>query len=335
MLSFCRRARAFATDAAAPLAAVLALCASSDPAFAQAAQNYPSKPIRIIVAAAPGGSSDILARSIGPKLTDKWGQPVIVENKPGADSNVGAELAAKSAPDGYTLILLDVSTLTMGPLLYSKLNYDPVKDFAPVTMVVFSPHALVVNPSLPVNSVKELIAYGKANPDALNFAAASNAIRLAAAQFSQATGVKMLHVPYKGGAAALTALAGGETNIALNGLLATLPQIKGGRIKALGVASAKRMEATPEIPTVIEGGVPDFVTGSWQGLLAPAATPPDIVKKLNAAVVEILNAPDMKGRLTSQGADVIANSPEEFARFLREDNAKWTKVVKEAGIKPE
>jgi tripartite-type tricarboxylate transporter receptor subunit TctC len=304
-------------------------------ALAQGAQTYPSKSIRIIVAAAPGGSSDILARTIGQKLTEKWNQPVIVENKPGADSNVGAEIAAKSPPDGYTLILLDVSTLTMGPSLYPKLNYDPGKDFAPITMVVFSPHALVINPSLPVSSVKELIAYDKANPGKLNFASASNAIRLAEAQLSKATGIQFLHVPYKGGAAALTALQGGETNITLNGLLATLPVIKGGKLKALGVASAKRMEAAPEIPTLIESGVPDFVTGSWQGLLAPAGTPPDIIAKLNSTVVEILNTPETKGKLVGQGADVVANKPEEFAKFLRDDTAKWTKLVKETGIKAE
>ncbi len=207
--------------------------------------------------------------------------------------------------------------------------------FAPITMIVFSPHALFVHPSVPANNVKELVAWGKANPGKLNFASGSNATRLAQAQFTQATGVEMLFIPYKGGAAAITAIVGGETNVSLNGLLATLPHIKGGKVKGLAVASNKRMEAAPDLPTIIESGVPDFVTGSWQGLLAPAGTPPEIVKKLNAAVVEIINTPDMKSKLTGMGADVIGDSPEDFARFIREDTAKWSKVVKQAGIKPE
>jgi tripartite-type tricarboxylate transporter receptor subunit TctC len=202
-------------------------------------------------------------------------------------------------------------------------------------MIVFSPHALFVHPSVPANNVKELIAWGKANPGKLNFASSSNAIRLAQAQFTMATGVEMLHVPYKGGAASITAVAGGETNVSLNGLLATLPHIKGGKIKGIAVASRKRMEAAPDLPTIIEGGVPDFVTGSWQGLLAPAGTPPDIIKKINGAVVEVINTPEMKAKLTGMGADVIGDSPENFAKFLREDTMKWAKVAKEANIKPE
>ena len=317
------------------IAALAASLGLPSTALGQGAQSYPNKSIRIIVAAAPGGTSDILARAIGQKLSEKWNQPVVVDNRPGADSNVGAELVAKSPPDGYTLILLDTSTLTMGPSLYPKLGYDPRKDFAPITMVVFSPHALVIHPSLPVNNVKELIAYSKANPGKLNFASASNAIRLGGAQFNLITGTDMLIVPYKGGAAGLTALAGGETNVMLNGLLATLPHIKGGKIKGIAVASARRMEAAPEIPTVIESGVPNFVTGSWQGILAPAGTPPDVIKKLHDAVVEILNAPDMKQKLVAMGADVIADTPEQFGKFLQDETAKWSKVVKDAGIKPE
>jgi tripartite-type tricarboxylate transporter receptor subunit TctC len=299
------------------------------------APAYPNKTVRIIVAAAPGGTSDILARTIGQELSKKWGQPVVVENKPGADSNVGADFVAKSPPDGYTLILLDMSTLTMGPSLYKKLSYDPAKDFAPITMIVFSPHAMFVHPSVPANNVKELIAWGKANPGKLNFASSSNAIRLAQAQFTLATGVEMLHVPYKGGAASITAVAGGEANVSLNGLLATLPHIKGGKVKGIATASSQRMEASPDLPTIIEGGVPDFVTGSWQGLLAPANTPPDIVKKINADVVAIIKSPEMKAKLTAMGADVIGDSPEDFAKFMRDDTAKWSKVAKQAGINPE
>lgn len=312
--------------------AATALLASITPVRAQPAHTYPSKPIRIIVAAAPGGSSDILARTIGQKLSEKWGQSVIVENKPGADSHVGAELAAKSAPDGHTLLLLDASTLTTGTSVYKKLNYDPARDFAPVTMVVFSPFALMVNPTLPVNTVQDLIAYGKANPDKLNFASPVTSIRLAEAQLSKATGVRMLNVPYKGGGAALLALQGGEANVSMLTMLATLPHMNGGKIKVLGVASSKRMESAPNTPTLAESGVADFVAGSWQGLLAPARTPHDIVMKLNAAVVEILNTADTKQKLTAQGAEVIANKPEEFAQFLRDDSAKWRKLIQETGL---
>ena len=315
---------------------IVAIALPSIACVAQAqAPAYPNKTVRIIVAAAPGGTSDILARTIGQELSKKWGQTVVVENKPGADSNVGADFVAKSPPDGYTLILLDMSTLTMGPSLYKKLSYDPAKDFAPITMIVFSPHALFVHPSVPANNVQELIAWGKANPGKLNFASSSNAIRLAQAQLSLATGVDMLHVPYKGGAASITAVAGGEANVSLNGLLATLPHIKGGKVKGIATASSKRMEASPDLPTIIEGGVPDFVTGSWQGLLAPANTPPDIVKKINADVVAIIKSPEMKAKLTAMGADVIGDSPEDFAKFMRDDTAKWSKVAKQAGINPE
>ena len=304
-------------------------------AFAQTAQNYPSKPVRIVVPAAPGGASDILARMIGQKLTEKWNQPIVVENRAGADSNLGADLVAKSPADGYTTLLLDVSTLTMGPALNPKLNYNPTTDFAPVTMIIFSPFALVSYPGLPVGSMKELVAYSKANPGKLNFASVTNATRLAAARLNIEAGLDMLIVPYKGGGAALTAVTGGESNLTMASLLSTSPHIKGGRIKAIGVASPRRLDAAAEIPTLIEGGVPNYVTGSWQGLVAPAATPPDIVRKINAAVVEILNSAEIKQRLVSQGADVIANTPEEFGKFLRDDTERWGKLVKEANLKIE
>lgn len=317
---------------------LLAMCAFAftsiaGDALAQGAKDYPNKAIRIIVPFAPGGSSDILARSIGQKLTEMWKQPVVVDNRPGADGNVGAGVAAKADPDGYTLVLLDVSVLTMSPSLYPKLTYDPAKDFAPVTMIVFSPHALIAHPAFPVNSVKELIANAKANPGKINFASSSNAIHLAQAQFQLLTGIDMTHVPYKGGAASITALAGGEVDVGLNGLLATLPHIKGGKIKGIAVSSPKRMAAAPELPTIVESGVPGFVTGTWQGLLAPAETPKEIVAKLNAAVVQIVTTPEMKQQLTNQGAEVIADTPEKFAAFLREDTVKWAKVAKEANIK--
>ena len=293
------------------------------PALAQDAQGYPDKPVRIIVPFAPGGSSDVLARAIGQKLAEIWGQQIVVDNRPGAGGNIGAAETAHAEPDGYTLLLLDVGTITISPSIYSSLGYDTEKDFAPVTMVAVSPHALVVNPAVPVSSVEELTVYAKANPDKLNFASAGNgtAVHLAGEQFQQMTGTQWTHVPYKGGAAALIGIVGGEVDLTLNGLLATLPHINSGKLKVLAVAGSNRASAMPDLPTVSEAGVPGFQSGSWQGLLAPAGTPPDIVAKVHDAVVKVLNEPDMQ-RLADQGAEVVANTPEELAVFIREDTAK-------------
>jgi tripartite-type tricarboxylate transporter receptor subunit TctC len=319
------------------LAAAGALFALATSAFGQGASNYPSKPIRIVVPLAPGGTSDVLARAIGQKLNELWKQPVVVDNKPGAGGNIGAELVAKADPDGYTLLLLDVGTLTISPAIYPKLGYDPIKDLAPITMVAVSPHALVVHPSVPANSVKELIAWAKANPGKINFASAGNgtAVHLAGEQFKLMTGIDMVHVPYKGGAQALTGLVGGEVNMTLNGLLATLPHIKSGKIKALAIASKTRSTALPDLPTVSEAGVPGFQSGSWQGLLTAGATPKDIVAKLNKAVVEVLNSPELKERMAAQGADVVGDSPEQFGTFLRDEKVRWAKIVKDSGVKVE
>ena len=314
-----------------------ALFALSTSVLAQAASTYPSKTIRIVVPFAPGGTSDVLARAIGQKLTEIWKQPVVVDNKPGAGGNIGAELVAKADPDGYTLLLLDVGTLTISPAIYPKLGYDPIKDLAPITMVAVSPHALVVHPSVPANSVKELIAWAKANPGKINFASAGNgtAVHLAGEQFKLVTGIEMVHVPYKGGAQALTALVGGEVNMTLNGLLATLPHIKSGKIKALAIAGKTRSPALPDLPTVSEAGVPGFQSGSWQGLLTTAGTPKDVVAKLNTVVVQVLNSPELKERMAAQGADVVGDSSEQFGAFLRDEKVRWAKIVKDAGVKVE
>jgi tripartite-type tricarboxylate transporter receptor subunit TctC len=319
------------------LAAAALVAATSGSVHAQGAASYPAKPIRIIVPFAPGGTSDVLSRAIGQKLTAMWGQPVVIENKPGAGGNIGAEQMARSQPDGYTLLMIDIGTLTISPSLFPKLGYDPVKDFAPVTTVAFSPHALVVHPSVPANTVAELVAYAKSKPGGLNFAnpGVGTLIQLAAEQFKTQTGITLTQVPYKGGAQAVLGVMSGEVEMTLNGLLATLPHIKSGKLKALAVAGLKRSEALPDVPTLDEAALPGFQSGSWQGLLAPAGTPKDIVVKLNAAVVEILKTPDMKQQLATQGAEVVADTPEQFAAFLRDDLAKWSKVVKEAGIKAE
>src|SRR5258706_3928136 len=336
-ISVCSRQRVFFTGRARIVNQLLALAAAM---FVLApirghGHSYPTKPIRIVVAATPGGTSDILARQIGQKLTELWKQPVIVENRPGADSNVGADYVAKSQPDGYTLLLMDLSTLTMGQIFYTKLGYDPAKDFAPITRIIFSPLLLATPTSFQVNTVKELIDYRKANPGSLNYASSSNATRLALAQFNLQTGLDMAMIPYKGGSAAMTAIATGEVNVMMNGLLAAMPQLKGGKMKGIAIAGPKRMSAVPNIPTIIESGVPDFIHGTWQGLLAPASTPKDIIATLNAAVVKIINTPEIKDKLVAQGADVIGDTPEAFAAFLRDDTAKFAKVAKAAGIKPQ
>ena len=319
------------------LAAAALVAAMPGGAFAQGAASYPAKPIRIVVPFAPGGTSDVLSRAIGQKLNALWGQPVVVENKPGAGGNIGAEQVARSQPDGYTLLMIDVGTLTISPSVFRKLGYDPIKDFAPVTMVAFSPHALVVHPSVPAKTVPELIAYAKSKPDGVNFgnSGVGTLIQLAAEQFKTLTGIKLTQVPYKGGAQSVLGVMSGEVEMTLNGLLATLPHIKSGKLRALAVAGLKRSDALPDVPTLDEAALSGFQSGSWQGLLAPAGTPKDIVAKLNAAVVEILKTPDMKQQLAGQGAEVVADTPEQFAAFLRDDLAKWSKVVKDAGITAE
>jgi tripartite-type tricarboxylate transporter receptor subunit TctC len=306
-------------------------------AFANAAtaQTYPSKPIRIIVPFAAGGTSDILARFIGPKLTEAWGQPVIIENKTGANGNVGADYVAKSAPDGYTVLLADIGAIAISPSVYPTLPYDPVKDFSPVVMVSYSPHVLAVHPSVPVSNVQELIAYAKARPGQLNFAVSGTggAPHLAGIEFQQRTGVQWSYIPYKGGSAAVMDVVAGQANILFNGMLATYGQVKNGKLKALGVSSAKRVSAAPDLATVAEQGLPGFETGSWQGVVAAAGTPKEIVAKLNAELTRILNTQDMKEKLAAQGTEVRTDTPESFAAFIRNEKARWAKVVKDSGAK--
>ncbi len=302
-----------------------------------AAQTYPTRPIRIIVPYPPGGTSDILARSLSEKLTGSLGQAVVVENKPGANGNVGADLVAKSSPDGYTLLLADIGALAISPSVYPTLPFDPVRDFAPVTMVAYSPHILVVNPAVPVNSVQELVALARAKPGKLNFAISGvgGAPHLAGVEFALRTGVKWEYIPYKGGSQAIADVAAGQADVTLNGMLATYPLVKGGKLKLLAVSSARRVSAIPDVPTIAESGLPGFETGSWQGVIAPPGTPREIVARLNAEIGRILALPEMRDRLGNQGADVRTNSPEEFATFIRTEKDKWAKVVEEADVKVE
>jgi tripartite-type tricarboxylate transporter receptor subunit TctC len=299
------------------------------------AQTYPSKPIRIIVPYAAGGTSDILARQIGPKLTDGWGQPVVVENKPGANGNVGADFVAKSAPDGYTLLLTDLGGLVISASVYPKLPFNPSKDFAPVVMVSYSPHVLAVNPAVQVKDVKELIAMAKAHPGKLNFAVSGigGAPHLAGIEFAQRMGVDWIYIPYKGGADAITGVIGGQAHVLFNGMLATWPHVTGGRLKALAISSAQRVPSAPDTPTVAEQGLPGFETGSYQGIVGPNGMPRDTVVKLNSELVKVLNAAEMKERFAKQGTEVRTDTPESLGNWLRTEQAKWAKVVKESGAK--
>jgi tripartite-type tricarboxylate transporter receptor subunit TctC len=306
-------------------------------AFAAAAlaQAWPSKPIKIIVPYPPGGTSDILARALGPGITAALGQSVIIENKPGATGNVGADFVAKSPPDGYTLLLADIGSLAISPSVFTSLPFDPVKDFTPVVMVAYSPHLLVVHPSVQARDMKELIALAKAKPDSFNFAVSGvgGANHLAGIDFAQRAGLKWTYIPYKGGAQALTDMVGGQANVMFNGMLATYPFVKDGKLNVLAISSAKRFAAVPDIPTVAEGGMAGFETGSWQGIVASANTPPEIVNKLHATVMKILATPELKDRLDKAGAEVRAMSPAEFGAFIRSEKDRWAKVVKESGAK--
>src|SRR6188472_1391824 len=244
-----------------------------------AAQAWPSKPIKFIVPYPPGGTSDILARAVGQKLQEKWGQPVVVENKPGATGNIGADYVAKAPADGYTMLLADIGSLAIAPSVVHGLPFDPVKDFTPIVMVAYSPHLLVVHPSVPAKDAKELIALAKAKPDSLNFAVSGlgGANHLAGIEFAQRAGIKWTYIPYKGGAQALTDMVGGQAQVMFNGMLATYPFVKDGKLKALAISSAQRFAAARDIPTVAGSGMPGFETGSFQGIVAPAGTPPEIV----------------------------------------------------------
>ena len=304
------------------------------PAAAQA-PAYPTKPVRLVVPFPPGGATDIIARAVAQKLGETLGQSIVVDNRPGAGGNVGTELVAKAAPDGYTLEMGTVGTHAINASLYAKMPYDNVKDFAPIILVAGVPNVLEVNPTLPINSVQELIAYAKANPGKLNFASSGNgtSIHLSGELFKVMTGVQMTHVPYKGSAPAIQDLLSGQVQLMFDNLPPSLPQIKAGRLRALAVTSATRAPALPDVPTVAESGLPGFEASSWFGLLAPAGTPPAIIAKINAEVATWLASPEGKEKLASIGANAAGGSPDDFARHIQAETAKWAKVVKESGAK--
>jgi tripartite-type tricarboxylate transporter receptor subunit TctC len=315
----------------ARLSAGLLAAAFAAPALAQ---SYPAKPVRIVVPYPPGGPNDIVARTVGQKLSEQLGQPVIVDNKPGASGNIGAESVAKSPPDGYTLLLLTTGH-TINPSLYPKLGYDLEKDLAPVTQLTAGPMVVVANPSLPAKNIKELISLAKAKPGSLNFGSAGNgsSTHLAPELFSSMAGIKMNHIPYKGSAPALTDLMAGQIQVAFDFMISAMPHVKSGKIKALAVTSTIRSPAAPDLPTVAESGVPGFEVIGWNGLVVPARTPKDAVAKLNAELKKALDQPDTKERFAAQGFSATWTTPEKFGAYIESEHAKWAKVVKDSGAK--
>jgi tripartite-type tricarboxylate transporter receptor subunit TctC len=304
-------------------------------ASAVAAADYPDRPIRLIAPFAAGGPSDIMARLVSQKLNESMGQPLVVDNRAGAGGAVGCEIAAKAAPDGYTLLLGSSGNLSVNPSLYKKLPYDPVKDFQPITQLEAGPQVLVVHPSIAAKSVQELIALAKARPHALSFASGGTGTgnHLASELFKATAGIDIVHVPYKGTGQALTDLVGGQVQMMMSSLLPAIPQIKAGRLRALAVTSTKRTPVLPELPTIAESGMPGFETTSWHGILVPAKTPKAIAARLHDELVKMLAQPEVRARFTSEGIDAIGSTPQEFAAYIHAETVKYANVIKHAGIR--
>jgi tripartite-type tricarboxylate transporter receptor subunit TctC len=301
------------------------------------AQNYPNKPIRILIAQAPGSATDVISRVVGNRLSEALGQPIIVEARPGAGGAVGTEAAARSAPDGYTLFMANNSTHGSNPAVYPKLPYDAVNDFAPISFVASVPYVLVVEPSLPVKSVQELIALAKSRPGKINYASAGNGSthQFCAELLKSSAGIDVVHIPYKGSPPGIAAVLAGEVSLMFANLTDVGSQIKSGRVKPLAVSTLKRAELLPNVPTMVEAGVPDFEITSWFGLLAPAGTPAPLVGRLNAEMVKVLARDDVKSTLGAQGLDVRSSSPEQFAAHIKSEIARFTRIARTAGIKAE
>jgi len=312
-------------------------CLSAVFAPSAAAQNFPSKPIRIVVPFPAGGTSDILTRLIGSKMAENWKQQVLPDNRPGANGNIGADMVARSAPDGHTLVLMDVGNLAISPSVFPKMPFDIIRDFAPVTVVSYSPHILATHPSMPAKTVREIVALAKARPGKLNYATGlGGAPHMAGMLFAHRTGIKWVDVPTKGGFANILIVTTGEADLLFNGMLATLPHTKSGRLRLIAVSSDKRFPTLPDTPVVAETpGLEGFVTGSWQGVLAPSKTPPEIVAKLQTEISRIITTPDIKEKLSSQGADPIGNSPAEMAKWLAAEKDRWAKLIRATGFRLE
>jgi len=298
------------------------------------AQDWPAgKPIRIVVPYTPGGSSDIIARAISQPLSEALKTTVIVENRPGANGNTGTDLVAKSPGDGLTLLLCDVGALAITPSVYTKLPFDPSKDLRGVTMLAYSPHLLVVHPSVPANNLKELVALSQQKKLDFAVTAMGSAPHLAGVAVEKATNAKWEYIPYKGGSQAITDTIAGQTQVLMNGMLATLPFVQSGKLKVLGVSKATRVPLLANVPTIAEQGVAGFESGTWQGLLVPASTPPAVVARLATELTKIIRAPDVRSRLTAQGAEVYTMSPPEFVTFFEGERKRWAGVVAKGGIK--
>jgi tripartite-type tricarboxylate transporter receptor subunit TctC len=313
----------------------LLMLAAACLATTAAAQSYPDKPIRLISPYAPGGGSDTLARVLGQKLAESIGQNVVVDNRPGAAGSLGAELVAKATPDGYTILVTPSAVLTINPHLHPKLRYHPFRDFSHVTAATNSPYLLVVNPKIPAKNVKELIVYAKANPGKMSYSSSGNgsSTHLAGVLFNNTAGVDILHVPYKGAAPAIVDLLAGNIQMRFSSVVPVLPHVRSGRLRGLAISSAKRYTPLPDTPTISESGLPGYVVESFYVVAAPAGTPRAIVAKLNREIVKKLKEPEMATRMASDGAEVIASSPEEVTKMLREDFARWAKPVKDSGAR--
>jgi tripartite-type tricarboxylate transporter receptor subunit TctC len=316
---------------------IMAVHAAATTASAQNApgkSNYPNRTIRILLPFPPGGGSDVMARKIGQKMTERWGQQVIIDNRPGAGGNIAAEAVANATPDGYTLLVAASAQLAVNPSLYPKLPFDPVKSFAPVSLIGSVPNILVANPSLPVHSLKELINFAKARPGQLNYATAGSGstAHLSAELLKLEAGIDIVHVPYRGAAPGVIDVLSGQVPLMMVGMPSVLGHVKAGKLRALGITALKRSQAAPEIPTFSET-IPQFESTVWYGLFAPAGTPADIVDKLNEEVLNILRMNDAKEIFAAQGIEIIGNSPAEFAAYIKSELAKWAVVVKKSGAK--
>ena len=314
----------------------LAACAIALLSTSLWAQSWPSKPIRMIIAFPPGGPTDLVSRVLAQKLSEQLGQQVFVDNKPGAGGNIAAELAAKAAPDGYT-VFYNTSAIVIGPALYGKVNYDTLKDFAPVLLTASVPMVLVVNPQLPARSVKEFLDLAKARTGALNYSSSGTGTitHLASAMMSTQTGIQTQHIPYKGSAPGLVDLAAGQTQFMIDTMNTVLPYVRDNRLRGLAVTSSKRSALMPELPTLAEAGLPGFEAAAWQGIVVPTGTPVEIIQKLNAEVNKALAHPDIRARLAAQGADILGGTSAEYAAYLRSEMPRWAKAVKDSGAKAE
>jgi tripartite-type tricarboxylate transporter receptor subunit TctC len=302
--------------------------------FTACAQSYPARPVRLLVPSTPGGSVDTLARAVATRLSEKWGQQMVVDNRPGAGGVIAAELTAKAPPDGYTLIMCTVASCATNVSLHRNLSYDPVRDFEPVTLIATQNLMLLIHPSIAAGTVKELVAMAKANPGKYSFASAGNGTggHLSGELFKILAGIDMLHVPYKGVAPAIVDVIGGQVSMTFASILSSLPHVKSGKLKALAVTGSRRSPAAPELPTMMEAGVKGYESATWYGVLAPARTSKDIVHKLNADIVGMLKQPEVRDRLSKEGADPVGSSPQEFGSYIKAEIAKWSKVIRSAKI---